>query len=46
LTAAGFGQARPVASNQTAEGRQQNRRVEMLISGTTIGITASAATAE
>jgi len=43
VTAAGFGQARPVASNQTPEGRQQNRRVEMLISGETIGISASAA---
>jgi outer membrane protein OmpA-like peptidoglycan-associated protein len=44
VISAGFGEARPVASNATAEGRQQNRRVEMLISGTAIGITASAAT--
>jgi outer membrane protein OmpA-like peptidoglycan-associated protein len=38
LTAAGFGSASPVATNATAEGRQQNRRVEMLISGGAIGI--------
>ncbi len=29
----GYGQWRPVASNDTAEGRAQNRRVEMIISG-------------
>jgi outer membrane protein OmpA-like peptidoglycan-associated protein len=46
VTAAGLGQARPVASNETAEGRQKNRRVEMLISGSAIGITVSAGLAE
>ena len=30
LAAAGFGAAKPVASNATAEGRQQNRRVELV----------------
>ncbi|MDZ7764826.1 MAG: OmpA family protein [Melioribacteraceae bacterium] len=30
-TAIGLGQARPIASNQTAAGRQQNRRVEIII---------------
>src|SRR5262249_2025632 len=34
----GFGKAMPVASNDTAEGRQRNRRVEMIVSGDVIGI--------
>ena len=32
LTTHGYGKASPVASNSTAEGRQQNRRVELIIS--------------
>jgi outer membrane protein OmpA-like peptidoglycan-associated protein len=32
LTTRGYGKASPVASNATAEGRQQNRRVELIIS--------------
>ena len=37
VTARGFGEAQPVASNDTAQGRQQNRRVELVISGEVIG---------
>jgi outer membrane protein OmpA-like peptidoglycan-associated protein len=37
VTAKGFGKSQPVASNNTAEGRQQNRRVELVISGEVIG---------
>jgi outer membrane protein OmpA-like peptidoglycan-associated protein len=37
VTAKGFGKTQPVASNETAEGRQQNRRVELVISGEVIG---------
>ena len=33
----GFGQEDPVATNGTAAGRQQNRRVEMVVSGQSIG---------
>ena len=34
LTTAGLGEGSPVASNDTATGRQQNRRVEVIISNT------------
>jgi outer membrane protein OmpA-like peptidoglycan-associated protein len=37
VTSAGFGKNQPVASNDTAAGRQQNRRVEIVISGEVIG---------
>jgi outer membrane protein OmpA-like peptidoglycan-associated protein len=33
----GFGKTQPVASNDNASGRQQNRRVELVISGEVIG---------
>jgi len=36
-TAEGFGKTRPIASNDTADGRQQNRRVELIVSGEVIG---------
>ncbi len=36
VTARGFGESAPVASNSTAAGRQQNRRVEMVVSGESI----------
>jgi outer membrane protein OmpA-like peptidoglycan-associated protein len=39
MTAQGFGKTQPVATNDTAEGRQQNRRVELVVSGEVIGTT-------
>jgi outer membrane protein OmpA-like peptidoglycan-associated protein len=33
VTAQGFGKANPVASNDTNQGRAQNRRVELVVSG-------------
>jgi outer membrane protein OmpA-like peptidoglycan-associated protein len=38
LSAVGLGKSNPVASNDTESGRQQNRRVEMVVSGEPIGI--------
>jgi outer membrane protein OmpA-like peptidoglycan-associated protein len=37
MTSEGFGKMKPVVSNDTAEGRQQNRRVELVVSGEIIG---------
>jgi outer membrane protein OmpA-like peptidoglycan-associated protein len=37
VTAQGFGKTQPVASNDTSAGRQQNRRVELVVSGEIIG---------
>ncbi|HYL39368.1 MAG TPA: OmpA family protein [Bryobacteraceae bacterium] len=37
VTAMGFGKEDPVASNDTAAGRQKNRRVELVVSGDIIG---------
>ena len=38
----GFGEGRPVATNDTASGRQQNRRVELVVTGESIGRTGTA----
>jgi outer membrane protein OmpA-like peptidoglycan-associated protein len=45
ITARGFGKTQPVASNDTAEGRQRNRRVELVVNGEAIGGTATASAA-
>jgi outer membrane protein OmpA-like peptidoglycan-associated protein len=37
IRARGFGESQPVASNDSAAGRQQNRRVELIVSGEPIG---------
>jgi outer membrane protein OmpA-like peptidoglycan-associated protein len=37
VSSRGFGKTQPVATNDTADGRQQNRRVELVISGEVIG---------
>jgi outer membrane protein OmpA-like peptidoglycan-associated protein len=41
ITAQGFGKNDPVADNSTAAGRQQNRRVNLVVSGDAIGVTES-----
>ena len=38
MTAVGYGPNYPVAANDTAAGRQQNRRVELVVSGEVIGV--------
>jgi outer membrane protein OmpA-like peptidoglycan-associated protein len=37
VSAIGFGKTRPIASNDNSAGRQQNRRVELVVSGDEIG---------
>jgi outer membrane protein OmpA-like peptidoglycan-associated protein len=45
ISATGFGKSNPVASNDTPAGRQQNRRVEIIISGEVIGTKIGASSA-
>ena len=44
VTAKGFGNTLPVASNDNSAGRQENRRVELVVSGDAIGSPANATT--
>jgi outer membrane protein OmpA-like peptidoglycan-associated protein len=44
VSAKGFGNSLPVASNENSAGRQQNRRVELLVSGEAIGNPVNATT--
>ena len=44
VSATGFGNTLPVATNDNAAGRQQNRRVELLVSGEAIGSPVNATT--
>jgi outer membrane protein OmpA-like peptidoglycan-associated protein len=37
VSARGYGKTQPVATNDTPEGRQRNRRVELVVSGDAIG---------
>jgi outer membrane protein OmpA-like peptidoglycan-associated protein len=41
MTTQGFGPSDPIAPNETAAGRQQNRRVELVVSGESIGAATS-----
>ncbi len=43
ISSTGFGKAKPVADNSTAEGRAQNRRVQLVVSGDAIGVQQSGA---
>ncbi len=42
ISARGFGKTEPIASNDTASGRQLNRRVDLVVSGEAIGTTPTA----
>jgi outer membrane protein OmpA-like peptidoglycan-associated protein len=38
ISATGYGKSKPVADNSTAQGRSQNRRVQLVVSGDAIGV--------
>jgi outer membrane protein OmpA-like peptidoglycan-associated protein len=44
VTAQGFGNTSPVSSNDNSAGRQENRRVELVVSGDAIGSPVNATT--
>ena len=44
ITSRGFGETLPVSTNDTSAGRQQNRRVELVVSGEAIGHPVNATT--
>jgi outer membrane protein OmpA-like peptidoglycan-associated protein len=46
VATAGLGESQPVVSNTTPAGRQQNRRVELVVSGEAIGTTTGTTTTE
>jgi outer membrane protein OmpA-like peptidoglycan-associated protein len=37
ISSLGYGESRPIAANNTRDGRDQNRRVELVLSGEMIG---------
>jgi len=41
VSSRGFGKTQPVATNDTPEGRQRNRRVELVVNGEAIGSSAA-----
>ncbi len=45
VTATGYGKTNPVADNSSASGRAQNRRVELVVSGPSIGVQTTSPTA-
>jgi len=44
ISSTGFGKTQPIATNDTPEGRQQNRRVELVVNGDAIGAATAQAT--